>query len=85
MSENTPHLCNFPFYFKNCTKYCLFSGREGFDEIPGKLLKDLGFIAHQPLTWLFNTIVLIGRIQKARKVSLIVQLFKKGEKVTKTY
>lgn len=56
------------------------SKAQGFDEIPGKVLKDLSSVLTRPLTWLFNNILLTGKIPRAWKVSRIVPLHKKGDK-----
>lgn len=60
---------------------CLKSSKsQGFDEIPGIVLKHLAPVIIRPLLWLFNSIVSSGIIPQAWKVSRIVPIHKKGDK-----
>jgi len=52
----------------------------GPDEVPNKILKDIIEVVCEPLTWLFNSILLSGNFPKAWKISKITPVFKKGKK-----
>ena len=54
------------------------SKAQGFDEVPGSVLKDLGESLVKPLCWLFNSISEFKNIPKSWKISKVVPVFKKG-------
>ncbi len=58
---------------------CLKRSRaQGFDEIPGLVIKDLKKVLALPLCWLFNSISEYKDIPKAWKMSRVTPIFKKG-------
>jgi len=60
---------------------CLKSSKgQGFDEIPGNIIKHLSPVIIKPLLWLFNSIVHSGVVPKAWKISRIIPIHKKGDK-----
>ncbi len=54
------------------------SRAQGFDEVPGCVIKDLGNLLVSPLCWLFNSISEHKDIPKAWKISKVIPVFKKG-------
>ncbi len=54
------------------------SKAQGFDEVPGLVIKDLGDLLWEPLCWLFNSISENKNIPKAWKISKVIPVFKKG-------
>lgn len=55
------------------------SKAQGFDEIPGLVIKDIGKLLLKPLCWLFNSISEHCQIPKAWKTSRVLPVFKKGD------
>ncbi len=54
------------------------SRAQGFDEIPGLVLKDLKDLLLEPLSWLFNSISEYMDVPKPWKISRVVPILKKG-------
>ena len=54
------------------------SKAQGFDEIPGCVIKDLGDLLILPFCWLFNSISVHRDIPKAWKISKFIPVLKKG-------
>ena len=54
------------------------SRAQGFDEIPGVVLKDLRDLLLDPLCWLFNSISEYMDVPKPWKISRVVPILKKG-------
>ena len=54
------------------------SKAQGFDEIPGNVIKDLKLELTRPLCWLFNSISESMHIPKSWKISRVVPILKKG-------